>query len=107
MEWISEFSTQLGFAGVFSLLSLYLMLRFFVGKNGREQRRTENGISVMEYLRTEIKPELSTLAADHRLLSEKVAALPDRKELAIKFTQIHDKLDTKQDKLPTSQQGES
>ena len=107
MEWIKEFSTQLGFAGIFSLSALYLMFKFLASRNGRDDRKSNGGMSVIEYLQTEIKPDLTRLQDKHEELTKTVAELPKREEIQQKFTQIHARIDTKQDKLPTSQQGES
>ena len=58
----------------------------------------EGGISIMEYLRTEIKPDIQSLRKDHHGLSTKVAALPTRTEINDTIDKIHKRIDTKQDK---------
>jgi len=102
LEWIKEFSTQLGFAGIFSLSVLFLMFKFLSTRNGRDDRKPNGGISVIEYLQTEIKPDLISLQDKHEEMVKTVAALPTRKEIQEKLTHIHTRIDTKQDKSPTS-----
>jgi len=108
LEWINEFSTQLGFAGIFSLSALYIMLKFWTSRNGgsKDDRKPNGSMSVLQYLQTEIKPDLESLRDKHDELAITVAALPNRSEIQQKLTQIHSRIDTKQDKSPTSQQGE-
>lgn len=59
-----------------------------------------NRMSVMQYLQTEIKPDIIRLQDRNIELSEKVAALPTRKEFTDTFDKIHRRIDTKQDKQP-------
>jgi len=106
LEWIKEFSTQLGFAGIFSLSVLYLMFKFLASRNGgKDDRKPNGGMSVMQYLQTEIKPDLVSLQNKHEEMVKTVAALPNREEIQQKLTQIHARIDTKQDKS-TPRQGE-
>jgi len=67
--------------------------------------KDDDGMTVMQYLKTEIKPDLETLRKDHQRLSEKVAALPTRydvRDLRLEFDgkvdKLHKRIDTKQDK---------
>ena len=55
-------------------------------------------MSVMDYLKAEIKPDIEGLRGDHRRLSDKVAALPTRQEFNDRIDNIHKRIDTKQDK---------
>lgn len=64
-------------------------------------KRLLNGgekVSVMEYLKTEIKPDIEGLRSDHQRLGEKVAALPTRDEMDTRLDRLHKRIDTKQDK---------
>lgn len=106
MEWITEFSTQLGFAGIFSLSVLGLMFKFLSNRNGsrnggsKEDRKPDGGLSVIQYLQTEIKPAINKLEDKHVELTKTVASLPNRTEIQGKLEEIHRRINTKQDKHP-------
>jgi hypothetical protein len=55
-------------------------------------------MSIMDYLKTEIKPDIQALRRDHLDLREKVAALPTRAEVDTQLDRIHKRIDTKMDK---------
>ena len=57
-----------------------------------------NGMSVMQYLQTEIKPDIIRLQEGHEHLTEMVAERPTRIELDTQLDRIHKRIDTKQDK---------
>lgn len=57
-------------------------------------------MSIIDYLKTEIKPEILLMKEQHQDLSQKVAALPTRQELDHKLDIIHKRIDTKMDKNP-------
>ena len=57
-----------------------------------------NGMNVMQYLQTEIKPDITRLQKGHEHLTEMVAERPTRTELDTRLDRIHKRIDTKQDK---------
>ncbi|KKN41200.1 hypothetical protein LCGC14_0725510 [marine sediment metagenome] len=57
-----------------------------------------NGMNVMQYLQTEIKPSITGLQKGHEHLTEMVAERPTRTELDTRLDRIHKRIDTKQDK---------
>ncbi len=57
-----------------------------------------NGMSVMQYLQVEIKPDIIRIQEHQSALDVKVAALPTRKEMDDRLDKIHERIDTKQDK---------
>ena len=57
-----------------------------------------NGMSVMQYLQTEIKPDITRLQEGHEHLTGMVAERPTRTELDTQLDRIHKRIDTKQDK---------
>ena len=67
----------------------------------RIARKLLNGgekMSVMQYLQTEIKPDITRLQEGHEHLTEMVAERPTRIELDTQLDRIHKRIDTKQDK---------
>ena len=55
-------------------------------------------MSVMEYLQTQIKPDITRLQEGHEHLTEMVAERPTRTEMDTRLDRIHKRIDTKQDK---------
>lgn len=58
-----------------------------------DRRNNTNGITVMEYLQTEIKPDITKMREEHQSLRDKVASLPTREEIDQKMTVLHTRID--------------
>lgn len=80
-----------------------IVLKRFFNRNGNgngngnghvpDRRVESNGITVLEYLQQEIKPEILKLREDHTRLKVLVASMPTRDELTTKINEVQRRID--------------